>query len=95
MHNQLKKLYKSDEESFYEVKRRTVPQELSDTWRNPLNNQQPWYQKKPKHYTEVEHIQHQCIYREAYEKAKYDKRLSFMEDSLIVLKKIMEQEKSK
>jgi len=97
MHTQLKKIYRKDvdEESLYNIKRQTVPQHESSTWRNPLNNQQPWYQKQPKHYTEVEHIQHQCIYREAYEKSKHDSRLSFMQDSLEVLKKIMEQEKSK
>lgn len=95
MNTQLKKIYKSDEESLYEVKRQTVPQHESSTWRNPLayNNQQPWYQKEPKHYTELETVQHKLIYKEAYEKSKHDPKLSFMKDSLIVLKKIMEQEK--
>lgn len=93
--NNFNKLYKSDEENLYNIKRQTVPQELSDSYRSPLSyhNQQPWYRKQPKRYTEVEHIQHQYIYREAYEKSKHDSRLSFMQDSLEVLKKIMEQEK--
>ena len=93
MNDQFKKIYKSDEESLYETKRRTVPQELSDTWRNPLNNQTLWYQKAPKEYSEVEAVQHKLIYKEAFEKAKAgDPKLSFMADSLEVLKKIMEQE---
>jgi len=83
----------SYEEKLYEIKRKTVPQELSDTWRNPINNQQPWYQKASKEYSEVEVVQHKLIYREAYEKAKSNPRLSFMEDSVTVLKKILESEK--
>lgn len=98
MNDQFKhKIYKSDEENLYNIKRQTVPQELSDSYRSPLSyhNQQPWYQKQPKFYTEVETFQHRCIYREAFEKSKHDARLSFMQDSLEVLKKIMEQEKQK
>jgi hypothetical protein len=53
-----------------------------------LNNQQPWYEKAPKQYTEVEHIQHQLIFKE-----NYHKKLPFMADALVVLKKIMESEK--
>ena len=87
--------YKNPEERLAEIKRQTVPQSESNIWRNPLNNQQPWFKKEPKHYTEVEHFQHQCIYKEAYEKAKHDPRFSFMQDSLEVLKKIMESEKKK
>lgn len=94
MNEQFKhKIYKSDEEQLYNIKRKTIPQEYSDTWRNPLNNQQPWYQKASKHYTELETVQHKLIYKEAYEKAKHDPRFSFMQDSLEVLKKIMEQER--
>ncbi len=107
MNNQLKKLYKSDEENLYEInptsrfrrfegqERRTVPKHESNIWRSPLNyrNQQPWYQKEPKHYSEVEHIQHQTIFRESYEKAKSgNPHLTFMADSFTVLKKILEQE---
>jgi len=90
-----KMIYKNPEERLAEIKRQTVPQSESDIWRNPMNNQQPWYQKAKKSYTEVETFQHRCIYREAFEKSKHDARLSFMQDSLEVLKKIMEQEKSK
>jgi hypothetical protein len=95
MNSQLKRVYRhhtqehtSVEEQLYDIKHKTVPQHESSTWRNPLNNQQPWYEKAPKQYTEVEHIQHQLIFKE-----NYHKKLPFMADALLVLKKIMESEK--
>lgn len=98
MNSQLKRIYRQDtqEEQLYDIKHKTVPQHESSTWRNPLNNQQPWFKKEPKHYSEIEHIQHQAIYKETYEKAKSgNPSFSFMADSLLVLKKIMEQEQAK
>ena len=95
MNSQLKHIYKqsTQEEQLYDIKHKTVPQHESSTWRNPLNNQQPWYQKAPKQYTEVETVQHKLIFKESYEKAKHgDPKLTFMADALMVLKKIMEQE---
>lgn len=90
MNDQFKKIQKSNEEHLYEIKRKTVPQEQSDTWRNPLNNQTPWYKKESKHYSEVEHLQHQMIYKENYHKPNL---APLMKASLIVLNKILEQEK--
>ena len=96
MNSQLKKIYKSDEENLYEIKRQTVPQHESSTWRSPLNNSQPWYQIAPKQFSEVEKLQHKLIFKESYEKAKQgDPKLTFMADALLVLKKIMEQENKK
>ena len=97
MNSQLKRVYRQDtqEEQLYDIKHKTVPQHESSTWRNPLNNTQPWYQKAPKEYTEVEHVQHKLIFKESYEKAKQgDPKLTFMPDALLVLKKIMESEKN-
>ena len=100
MNSQLKRVYRQDtqEEQLYDINRlrsksyvghehKTVPQHESSTWRNPLNNQQPWYEKAPKEYTELEHIQHQMIFKE-----NYHKKIPFMADALLVLKKIMELE---
>ena len=109
MNSQLKRVYRQDtqEEQLYDINRlrsksyvghehKTVPQHESSTWRNPLNNQQPWYEKAPKQYTEVETVQHKLIFKESYEKAKHgDPKLTFMADALLVLKKIMEQENKK
>lgn len=105
MNNQLKKVYKakysdnpdykSVEQQLADIKSKTIPPEFSDSWRSPLayNNQQPWYQKAPKEYTEIEQVQHKLIFKETYQKAKDGKNnLSFMQDALTVLKKIMEQE---
>ena len=91
MHSQLKKIYRQDtqEEQLYDIKHKTVPQHESSTWRSPLNNQQPWYSLAPKQYTELEHIQHQAIFKE-----NYHKKIPFMADALLVLKKIMESEKN-
>ena len=95
MNSQLKRVYRQDtqehtsvEEQLYDIKHKTVPQHESSTWRNPLNNQQPWYQKSPKAYSEVEIQQHKEIFKE-----NYHKKLPFMADALLVLKKIMESEK--
>lgn len=88
MYSQLKKVYRSEEDRLADIKRQTVPQSESDIWRNPLNNQQTWFKKEPKKYSEVEHIQHQLIFKE-----NYHKKIPFMADALLVLKKIMESEK--
>jgi hypothetical protein len=79
-----------DEEKLYEIKSKTVPFEQSIYGRSPLFRD---IHQPPKEYTDIEAFQHKSIYKEAYEKAKAgDTRLSFMKDSLDVLKKIMEQE---
>ena len=57
MNSQLKRVYRQDtQRTTLDIKHKTVPQHESSTWRNPLNNQKPWYQKAPKQYTEVEHV---------------------------------------
>ena len=85
MNSQFKKLYKSDEENLYEVKRKTIPFEQSLYGRSPLHKP---YISPTKQYSDVEIQQQQAIYKENY----LNPRLSFMKDSLEVLKKLRQLE---
>ena len=89
------KQYKSQEDHLAEIKTMTVSQAESAIWRNPLNNQVPYYKKEAKKYTEVEKFEQTQKYKSLYLNPPLKPHANFMEESLEVLKRLMEKEKSK